>query len=699
MAFRSNPYQIATALLLQLPIPSMIATTKMLEMMAMAVLMLFGDHSLIYQQLWEMEHALPGGPGASNATLGRFSSCGELEAYLGENSRNGYAAYDGMIVPATAGSAVMAESVQKSMGEGGSSDYSTTNVQVEGVDEADIVKSDGKYLYVITGTKLVILDAYPADDAEVLSETETHLYSSEMFINGDKLVLFGQDYDSGYGETVARIYDISDREDPDVEKKLYVDGYYLDSRMIGEYVYLIANEPTYYYGYDYAIDNGGISVPQVRSAEGDAEPGSGSTASGCGGVYYFDEPFDSYSFTTVVTIDLDTNKVEDKVFLTGSAENMYVSAENIYIVHTRYPTYYYGGPVPMPMKAVGAVSGTPIRERAQEEQTVVHKLSIDGGEVDYVAKGRVPGHVLNQFSMDEYNGNFRIATTIGSVSRWGGGDAATNNVYVLDGELEIIGSVEDLAPGEQIYSARFMGERCYLVTFQKVDPLFVIDLSDPEDPAVLGKLKIPGYSDYLHPYDENHLIGIGKDAMPAEEGDFSWYQGVKVSLFDVSDVEHPKEIDNMEIGDRGTDSDALRDHKAFLFDREKNLLVLPILLAEIDEDQYPEGLPPYTYGDYTYQGAYVFSISPENGIKLRGRITHMDDDSEELLKSGYYFESQYSIKRSLYIGDVLYTISDMKVKMNSLDDLDELNELEISEPPEPPCRYYPEGGEYCGYPE
>jgi uncharacterized secreted protein with C-terminal beta-propeller domain len=232
-----------------------------------------------------------------------------------------------------------------------------------------------------------------------------------------------------------------------------------------------------------------------------------------------------------------------------------------------------------------------------------------------------------------------------------------------------------------------MGKRCYLVTFRKVDPLFVIDLEEPTDPEVLGKLKIPGYSDYLHPYDENHLIGLGKEAIPADEGDFSWYQGVKLSLFDVSDVNKPKELAKYEIGERGTESYALHDHKAFLFSKSRNLLVIPITLAEIDEEQYPAGVEPYQSGDYTFQGAYVFSVSPEGGFKLKGRVSHVEDE-DVFERSGYYYYSPYSVERSLYIDDVLYTVSKAQVKMNDLEDLEEINVVELPYEREDPYYWY-----------
>ena len=275
--------------------------------------------------------------------------------------------------------------------------------------------------------------------------------------------------------------------------------------------------------------------------------------------------------------------------------------------------------------------------------------------------------------MDEYDGFFRIATTIGH--SWSSDTQSTNNIYILDEALQRISEIEDIAPGEEIYSARFMGERAYLVTFKKIDPFFTIDLSDPYHPEILGKLKIPGYSDYLHPYDEDHIIGIGKETVePLEEEqewrniDFAWYQGLKIALFDVSDFDNPQEIAKVVIGDRGTDSPALSDHKAFLFDKEKELLVIPVSLYTIDNEikQQQGNYTGSLYGEYTFQGAYVYNLNLEDGFTLQGRVTHMDED--DMLKSGFYPEYASSIMRSLYIEDYLYTISENMVKINDLTD-------------------------------
>jgi uncharacterized secreted protein with C-terminal beta-propeller domain len=230
-----------------------------------------------------------------------------------------------------------------------------------------------------------------------------------------------------------------------------------------------------------------------------------------------------------------------------------------------------------------------------------------------------------------------------------------------------------------------MGEKAYLVTFKKVDPFFTIDLSDPENPKVLGKLKIPGYSDYLHPFDENHIIGIGKDTVEALDDlkenrgiDFTWYQGIKIALFDVSDFENPKELAKIVIGDRGTNSPALQNHKAFLFDREKELLVIPVSLCEISEEikERNDGYTGNIHGDFTFQGAYVYRLSLE-GFEYRGRITHLDD--QDIIKSSYWgYYGDKAIHRSLYIGDTLYTISNSMVKMNNLEDLSEISSVELT---------------------
>jgi len=563
--------------------------------------------------------------------LKKFSSYEELENFVRTNISNygGYPYYDIALLRRP-------ESIKSYGNEDETQvDYSTTNIQVEGVDEADIVKSDGKYIYVVSGNKVVIIDAYPAESAGILSEIETNESPIELFINGDKLVMLGRAF--------VKVYDVSNRDNPLLTRDVSFDGQYFDSRTVGSHIYvIIINSPVLY-------DNT-IILPHT-SSNGNTKTVPATE------IYYFENTHDySYGFTTIMAINAqdDGADVTSETFLIGATQNIFVSSNNIYVTYTDYGVY-------------------PLIERSSEtsdpetETTIIHKISIADGTIEYKSQGEVPGQVLNQFSMDEYQGYFRIATTTG----WMG----QNNVYVLDGNLDIVGRLEGLAPGERIYSARFIGSRAYLVTFKQVDPLFVIDLEDPTNPRVLGELKIPGYSDYLHPYDETHLIGVGKEAV--DVGSFAWYQGVKIALFDVSDPENPIEISKYIIGDRGTDSYTLQDHKAFLFSRQKSLLVLPILLAKIDEEGYSEEIPPDAYGEYVWQGAYVFDISLDDGLVLKGRITHFNNDEDINEWGRYYYPYDYSVQRSLYIDNVLYTISGKLVKMNNLEDLSEISEIEL----------------------
>ena len=741
------------------------------------------------------------GEQSANTDLKTFTSWNDVKLFLNSSSpsQRGYYGYGGdMAIATMATGAPTAGAVprQASSAESTSTaqsqtatDFSTTNVQVEGVDEADKMKNDGKYIYTISGGNVVILEAYPASGMKILSTINDSTQFENLFVAGDKLVVFGSDNfnwepiviaqqrefgieptpaqvegsegsgNSGEGQvqiastgsaqagvataqpgtaiaiapspgiarptairpdiypypyysasSVVKIYDISNRTSPQLLKTINYKGNYVSSRLIGNKVYLISSESIYYGGIPrplYAIDG---NVRAMQPSE----------------INYFDYPFDNYQFTTILGLDLsDLQKEEQrKVVLMGGSDNVFVSLENAYITFTKYnyfqPMWQIYNTVVVPLmtptfsEKLNAIDTVDMPEWRKEnlkvqvavdfistlnqtqqqeiyseinrgeenasrsyspvETTSIHKFSL-GNVIEYRGEGAVPGHVLNQFAMDENGGYFRIATTVGEVSRVRGETPSKNNLYVLDSALKIVGRLEDLAPGEKIYSARFLGNRAYLVTFKKVDPLFVIGLEDPTNPTLLGKLKIPGYSEYLHPYDETHLIGLGKDAVPAEEGNFAWYQGVKLTMFDVSNVSNPVELATYSIGDRGTDSTALQDHHAFLFSRARNLLVLPIRLAEINEAQYPRGVEPSSYGTFTFQGAYVFNVSLE-GFALRGRISHANQ--EDLSKLGdYYYGYGTDVERSAYIGETLYTISQKWVKANNLQSLTEEGAVQL----------------------
>ncbi|PKL57919.1 MAG: hypothetical protein CVV34_05025, partial [Methanomicrobiales archaeon HGW-Methanomicrobiales-5] len=459
-----------------------------------------------------------------------------------------------------------------------------------------------------------IVDAYPASSASVISKTDIEETPQEIFINGDRLVLLTTGtseltesdrvqapdtaakmamisrypYYRSAPVTHAVFYDISDRKDPKLLKDYTIDGDYVTARMIGSTVYLLSRESVYPY-------NDRIIVPTVRE---------NTKVIIAPDVYYFDNPERQYDFTTITSFDAGNGATKDaKTYLVGSGNIVYVSPDAMYVSYQKYHNIYPVRGMVEPAMGVAQGSGvssgaaaplsvssivedfntmseadkqTAIVELKSGEQeainrkeidqstTVIHKIGINNGAITYIAKGEVPGYLKNQFAMDEYGGNLRVATTSSVYTTRG--QYEYNNVFVLDSAMKMIGSLTHIAEQEQIYSTRFIADRLYMVTFKRIDPFFVIDLSTPTSPKILGKLKIPGYSDYLHPYDKNLIIGLGKETGTNDWGGVST-QGLKLALFDVSDVEHPRLVGKVEIGDAGSDSAALSDHKAFLFDK------------------------------------------------------------------------------------------------------------------------------------
>ena len=537
--------------------------------------------------------------------------------------------------------------------------HSETNAQVAGVDELDTVKNDGSYIYTVTNNTVAIVLAYPVSEAKLLAHVSVNGSLQGIFVDGNRLVVVSQQYQQyplpftgsvqlGMGSvavypvflnsvqtTSLSIFDISNHSSPVLTTTLVVNGTLAGARLIGDYAYLVATQPVYC--------TGPIVLPENVVNDRVVPMGIAT-------VYHSDIADVAHSFTTVVGINVtQVNPTPSaKIFLIGTSSNIYVSLHQIYLTQPIW---------------------------SQAEQTAVHRISIDGGSISYQATGTVSGHVLNQFSMDEYNGNFRIATTgygVNQVAPTGG--VASNyvqqtNLYVLDSGLHIIGRLEGLSPGEAFYAARFMGDRAYLVTFQRMDPLFVIGLQDPTKPKVLGQLNIPGVSDYLQPYDETHLIGFGKASTNVTWENAALFQGLKLSLFDVTDPGHPIDTSDYLLGDRGSDSPALTDHKSVLFEKSLNLLVIPVEIAQAQ----PGATCTWCYNPLVWQGAYVFNVTVQDGIVFSGGITHL---STGQLPS--WSNSSFFVTRALYIGSVLYTISNNMVKMNSLSDLTELDTVSLA---------------------
>jgi uncharacterized secreted protein with C-terminal beta-propeller domain len=492
--------------------------------------------------------------------------------------------------------------------------HSTTNIQVAGVDEADIVKTDGEYIYLASGSNVFILKAYHPEEAKILSQiTFNDTSFGGIFVSRDsnRLAVLGCKYkfpEFYYQtfiidvKTFVNVYDISNKSEPTLLINFTMTGSYFNSRMIGDYVYFVVSQPSYVI-YDTVI------LPNIYLNGERKEIGATE-------VLYSNTSDNYFLYTTVVALNMQNTTEEPtrKTIMLGGTSSMYVSLNNIYIT---FPELY--------------------------GNTTIYRIRIDNSTINPEAKGEVPGHELNQFSMDEYNNYFRIATT-----KWVNG-TTQDNLYVLNMNLSMVGNLENIAPGETIDSARFIGNRCYLATsIVRRDPFFVIDVENATEPKILGYLKISGFTRYLHPYDESHIIGVGKDEN----------NSVKISLFDVSNVSAPVEVDMYSVGGVWSDTLVLTEHKAFLFDKSKNLLAIPVSIY-YNGDKY-----------WQWQGIYVFNITISEGLVLRGNITHQENGS-------IYWDSTYEVKRALYIEDVLYTVSDKKIKMNSLEDLTEIKEIQL----------------------
>ncbi|MCX6735438.1 MAG: beta-propeller domain-containing protein [Candidatus Peregrinibacteria bacterium] len=634
---------------------------------------------------------------SSGGQFQKFSSCLDLKTYLEDNSTQ-QVYYDkmfestGALPPVTPSTTTNTPGASKSTSAPAdsavSTDHSTTNLQVQGVDEADIVKNDDKYIYGVKANTVRIVQAYPADSMKELDKLtfeNGNFYPSDLYVDGNRLIVLGTVYDSlwdkpymnqpvsqkmmmpimgeyYYGQmTKVYIFDITDKSNIKKIRDLSYEGDYTSSRKVGDMLYLVLNKNEYGYRFPQTW-----TEHEVLPLYKDSNDGTVNTVGKCEDVLYVPG---SESTNYVVVAGIPTKDADSKVeseIIVGSGGSIYASPSSLYVAEQKY-NWFYANP-----------------NAENKEQTLVHKFSLSPSEIKYQGKAEVPGHIINQFSMDESGGNFRIATTLGNV--WDSAHPATNNIYVLNSGLKQVGKIEGIAPGEEIYSVRFAGDKAYMVTFKKIDPFFVIGLSDPANPKILGKLKIPGFSDYLEPYDENHIIGFGKDAVDASEElvsqrglDFAWYQGLKIAMFDVTDVSNPVEMFKTTIGDRGSDTPLLYDHKALLFDKAKGLLALPVTVAEIPQKIKDDPkTPANTYGEIVFQGAYVYNVSLDKGFDLKGKITHYTP-TEVKDKSGYYWYGDSDIQRILYIGENLYTVSKAVVKANLLNDLSEVKSLKLAE--------------------
>lgn len=643
----------------------------------------------------------------------KFSSDQELTSFLKEKQSSqgsGYG-YFGSLEGRLMTSEVAMDSVsvgvsEKSMQSG--RDYSETNVQVEGIDEADIIKTDGDYIYIVQGNNLFIVEVKNHENAEIIY-TETFKNRPQyIFVNNDKLAVIGLVQDSDFikslsfsptrGLSFMNIYDITNKQKPKLEKEFKFDGSIFQSRMKNNYIYIVTNTYNTFRNPRPIIMDGRREMP-------------------ISDIYYFNIPYNNPNFVNIYSININNFNYETKSLVMDRLENLYMSEDNIFLTHTEYINEHDFRQeimidlikpmlVQSDINRIEKIEATDddilnkyekqakimeiiqayysildyekqreiekkIEDKLEEklkkyeymQYTIIYKINIDNGNINIDVTGKVPGRLLNQFSMDEYKGILRVGTTVDQ--RWNNfrvmpmvdesqsamrqPTQSTNHVFTLDNNLKIIGSLNDLAEDEMIYSTRFVGDRLYMVTFRQIDPFFVIDLGDPKNIKNLGELKIPGFSRYLHPYDEDTIIGIGQEA---DERTGSLL-GLKISLFDVSDVTKPEEIAKFVAEGEYSSSTAEYEHKAFLFSRERNLLVIPV-------NSYS-----WRNVENSYAGAFVFNITKDE-ISLRGLIDH---------STGQYSQG---VERSLYIDNILYTKSYGLLRSNDLTDLLSVRNITLS---------------------
>ena len=587
---------------------------------------------------------------------------------------------------------------------------SSTLLQVAGVDEGDIVKNDSGYIYQINQGRVLIIHAFPDSSlglVQTVDFSDGSFYPQELYLDAQHLVVVGSAFDApaipfarpfwyfSTSTVKAIIYDIVDPASPSKVREVEFEGDWIASRKIGSNLFLIGRQyPNFYplLASSRSIAKGN-TLPKFR----DTATGGKFKTLGLASCFYF-PGFDDPIYLLIAGIDLsDPNSPLDLNAYLGAGNQVYASTQSLYVTGSRPGDIFFAPQ--LSLGAGSAVTGVPVGAPGAnligagtvlptpafivlpfDEQTDIFKFSLNNAHADFVAAATVPGSILNQYSMDESNAYFRVATT--QHGWWSATGQDNNNIFVFDDGMSLVGSLTNVASGEQIYSARFLGNRAFLVTFEQIDPLFAVDLSDPTNPTIVGQLTLPGYSNFLLPYDENHLIGFGKDVIVAQgqtDGDVPWwnglafYQGMKLALFDVTDLHNPVLLHSASIGDRGTNSAALYDPHAILFDRTTNTLAFPIDIAEL---QNPDPNQPWLWGDTLFQGVQVYDVSIDNGFVLRGEVTQIPSGDD------IWEDWDRHIDRVLFIGPDLYTLSNAELKVSDFATLTDKATLELPSLPD-----------------
>lgn len=540
------------------------------------------------------------------------------------------------------------------------SDHSNTNVQTKGVDEADIVKTDGKNIYYLKNGEVTIVSANPSN-MQILSKIQLN-FINDMYLDNGKLTLIYDNsssnnsnakvkYDDSYSEkrTIGvNIYNISDAKNPKLISTKTLDGFYNQSRKKANKLYISS-----YVDFDvkypeppYPNDD----MLRTKSSNYMPKASKVTTTLPLNEIIYL--PFTtSFGVTKISALNENTSGNGSAIMYMGNSDNLYMSLDNIYISsysNDNQDNIYFS------------------------QKTTISKFALkNNGKKDFEYKGSalIEGSPLNQFSFNEKDGKLFVAYTIND---WEQENKTENKLASFDENMKKLSEVQNLALGERIYSVRYMKDKAYIVTFKQVDPLFVIDIKNPQKMQILGYLKVPGYSDYLHPFKDNYLIGFGYDTNQKNNGAVV-NSGYKVSLFDISDFKNPKQIDTKVIGKQGTYSPLSSDHKALMFDYNTNIFAFPVQVTDLvkktyNGDTYEEEIP-------VFNGAYVFSVS-EKGFNLKGKITHLNAKQQKESQNHIYdYDAQ--IQRAVQIGNTIYTISDGGIKSTNMTSFKEVSYIKL----------------------
>ena len=568
------------------------------------------------------------------------------------------------------------------------SHYTKTNVQERGVDEADIVKTDGKFVYTVHGNELVIAKTWPVEKTDVAARvTFKTIYPQQLYLRGNEVIVQGQANEAlngwNQGRTRVMVVDVTDRSEPRIKRIIDVEGYAANSRMVGDDLYLVQNTavqlpPKLYETAQKAMQGipradqqtlrpwevqgrlaatlrrallSSVTTSDIDAALPRVRTGGVTKQMACDDLYVPPNNI-ALNMTTLAKISLSETKA-DLVGAMVAGGQVYASTDSLYVTAPLYTWNPQGG---------------------AEYSTQVHQFALGDAKTrpSYVASGKVEGSLLNQFSMSEFRGDLRIATTD---QNWNGQQGG-NNLFVMrpyGRHLAVIGSLRGLGKGERIFSGRMQGERGYLVTFRQTDPLFTLDLSDPTNPRVAGELKVNGFSSYIHPIGDNLLLTIGQDA-----NDQGRIQGLHLQVFDVKDPKNPVRRFH-EKRAMYSNSTAQHDHHAFMYDPVTGTLAFPIIEQRGS-------------GEY-FNGLAVYSFDKKRGFKDKGGLDHsalgdlwveqqcaqQKAQAPGQPTTSYYYcnpqyrnqaRAQYPVTRSMVVDKYILSLSAIGLEIHELADLD-----------------------------